>query len=164
MCVGKVNKKLWCLVSTCHTWAPSSETRSGVRGRARALGAAGEDGNPWFSPLEDSSQPQSARWCRLAPASWPPEISVRIRDISAILPHAAPPERTCALTRWGRTKCVAAVRNQVSKPRGVVSLFENVTSPQLGGSRDGSSGFRKVRGFRPHWSSVLTDEGCSCCS
>jgi hypothetical protein len=93
MCVGKVNKKLWCLVSTCLTWAPSSESRSGVRGRARALGAAGEDGNPWCSPLEDSPQPQSARWCRLAPASWPPETSVRIRDLAPTRRHLSGPAR-----------------------------------------------------------------------
>jgi hypothetical protein len=86
------------------TFFASPENRSPQSGHARAKGAEGEGGNPWHIPLPDTSQAQTGRWCRLAPASWPQETSVGIRDLAAILPHAAPPEQTCELTRWDRIK------------------------------------------------------------
>jgi hypothetical protein len=86
------------------TFFPSPENRSPQSGHARAKGAAGEGGNPWCIPLLEASQARTARWCRLAPASWPQETSNQTCDLTPILLHAAPPGPTCELTRWGRTK------------------------------------------------------------
>jgi hypothetical protein len=79
MCVSKVNKKQWYLVSACLTSAPRTENRMVVRLHARALEAAGEGRNARGTILEDSLEPQSLCRCllwlassaHLSSSSWP---------------------------------------------------------------------------------------------
>jgi hypothetical protein len=95
MYVSIVNKKHWYLVSSCLTSAPRPETRSGVRGRSRAQGAAGEGIIPRETTLEGALGPRSGRWgllwlARVARLS-SPSRELRLRKAAPIEHSTANP-------------------------------------------------------------------------
>jgi hypothetical protein len=161
MYVSIVNKEICYLVSSCLTSAPRPETRSGVRGRSRAQGAAGEGIIPRETTLEDALGPRSGHWgllwlARVARLS-SPSRELPLQKAAPLEPSPANPAltRRCRPTKTSVKALAASDLATAPSVWSEPSCSAEERGAEKASSKEACPRIYKVHGFYRHLRSKL---------